>query len=104
MKHYSMKLYKDIARATELSPDSLGVELGCVCADAHIPVQIVASWLCTTRAGVYLWFTGIHDITPRKRNRAVKIIKTLLAGLDAGKLPAADMKSTIEIMNQYKGD
>lgn len=96
---YTSKTYHAIERA---DIRMLGVQLGAVCVDANIPVQVVARWLKVTRQAVYYWFTGTTEVAIKHRERVAHIVKVLNAALDANDLPAANIETALEVIKRYR--
>lgn len=99
MAKYSKQITDAVAKGDMRKP---GVLLGAACIDAGIPVQVVAKWLGLSRQGVYFWFTGVTDVAERNRPKVDTITKVLLAGLDAGELPAKDLATALEVVKKYR--
>lgn len=100
MSGYSQKMYHAVADADRRL---LGVQLGAACIDAEIPVQVAAQWFGVTRQGMYYWFTGETGIAEKHRIKTERIIRVLLAALDADALPAADLPTAMKVIKKYKG-
>jgi hypothetical protein len=99
MSKYSQQIIDAVAKGDMKRP---GVLLGAACIDAGIPVQVVAKWLGLSRQGVYFWFTGETEVAERNRTKVDKITSVLLAGLDAGELPAKDLATALEVVKKYR--
>ena len=99
MRLYSQKIYDAVAKADRTK---LGVQLGCVCIDAQIPVQAVAKWFKVSRQAIYYWFTGVTGIKPAHEERAYQIIEILNAAVDDEALPAESLEGALKVITKYK--
>lgn len=63
---YSAKIVERIMSA---DPTLLGVTLGRACVDRQIPVNRVCRDLDVSKAAVYRWFTGRHEVSKHLRSK-----------------------------------
>jgi len=99
MRQYSARIYEAVAAADRTQP---GVQLGCACIDAQVPVQVVAKWFGVSRQAIYDWFTGNTGVRQKHEARIESIVKVLNRAVDAGALPAATLAETMMAIKQYK--
>lgn len=78
MNNYSVKIVRANADADQTL---LGVHLGQLCIYKGIPVNKVADDLNVSKAVVYKWFTGKHDVGKHLRQKVEAYCEVLLNSL-----------------------
>ena len=71
---YSAKIVRLNAGA---NPDLLGVSLGRVCIHQNIPVSEVCRTLDVSKAAVYRWFSGKHEVGKHLRPKVTAFYQKL---------------------------
>lgn len=99
MRKYSQAVYDAVSRSDR---HKIGVRLGCACIDANIPVQVVAKWFGVTRQAVYFWFVGTTEVADDHHERMRSVINVLFRAVQDGALPVKDLRSTLEVVRQYR--
>lgn len=73
---YSAKIVRLNAYA---DPSLLGVSLGRLCIDRQIPVNRVCKDLDVSKAAVYRWFIGKHEVGKHLRPKVQAYIRSALS-------------------------
>lgn len=92
MNNYSVKIVKANASADQ---SLLGVHLGHLCIYKGIPVNKVADDLNVSKAVVYKWFTGKHDVGKHLRQKVEAYCNAILDTLPGvnSNTPCPDLTS-----------